>query len=408
MKKNVYNIVWADDEIDDLMSIYSDNLESNGFRIVGIAHDGEELERKLDELISSKMVDAVIVDANFNCSDDSVECERDTSGLDAAHSLFLHYQKSNQHIPFFLLSARSEELLKEIYQFKKKFFEEDFPRHKRWFSKNDREEFEDMLAEIKNAVDEINSSAFIIRNKYANILSWLPKNIYEDVYTLLTVVENQEDKNATIFNTIRKILETIMRELNEYGILGGIFNGTNINECSKLLSNSNLQRYVPSYIQRSIHSCTTVANDGSHTPERMEENANIKGRAHTDVRDGVCPYLVRSTILELLNILVWYHQLPKDEKTVSEIKNIAINVADRMKEDDKRKREDEERRRVVENSQEPQYDEDFDLWHCGDVMLPFKEWFGGRVILKDIVDNTHNDDEVKKLYPKFGHFDVVM
>ena len=66
MTKNVYNIVWADDEIDDLLDKDTiEELESKGFKIIGQAHDGEELESILSK---PEMVDAVIVDANHSNS----------------------------------------------------------------------------------------------------------------------------------------------------------------------------------------------------------------------------------------------------------------------------------------------------------------------------------------------------
>lgn len=79
MKMNVYNIVWADDEIDDLLDDETvDELKEQGFNIVGMAHNGKELEQLLEK---PKMVDAVIVDANFNESDTHISSERDTSGF---------------------------------------------------------------------------------------------------------------------------------------------------------------------------------------------------------------------------------------------------------------------------------------------------------------------------------------
>ena len=50
MKKNVYNIIWADDEIDDLLDEDTiEDLKSNGFKVLGMAHDGQELELYLDQ-----------------------------------------------------------------------------------------------------------------------------------------------------------------------------------------------------------------------------------------------------------------------------------------------------------------------------------------------------------------------
>ena len=143
MTMNVYNIVWADDEIDILLDEDTqEELKEKGFNIIGIAHDGKELEECLHK---ADIIDAVIVDANFNESDTKIESERDTSGLDYARSLYTH--SLNKKIPFFLYTNRNDEQLKETYQYKKSFFE-DFPRHKRWFKKSSREEYHNMLDEI--------------------------------------------------------------------------------------------------------------------------------------------------------------------------------------------------------------------------------------------------------------------
>lgn len=51
MKKNIYNIVWADDEIDDILDeIMLEDLKEEGFKVVGKAHDGEELGAILDQV----------------------------------------------------------------------------------------------------------------------------------------------------------------------------------------------------------------------------------------------------------------------------------------------------------------------------------------------------------------------
>lgn len=157
---NVYNIVWADDEIDDLLEITSAGLKEKGFNIVGVAHDGQELEHLLER---PELVDAVIVDANFNESDTHIDSERDTSGLNYARGIYVH--KLKRRIPFFLLTNRNDELLNEIYQYNPDFLN-DFPRHKRWFKKSDNEDFDRMFDEIKKTVDESKSTNFIIRNRY--------------------------------------------------------------------------------------------------------------------------------------------------------------------------------------------------------------------------------------------------
>ena len=134
MNTNVYNIIWADDDIDALEKRYERRFNDNHLLIIGRAHNGEELERVLSEKIN--FVDAVIIDANFNESEVSVDDERDTSGLTYVRTRLL---KDYPSIPFFLFTQRSEELIKERYRNTRKFHDE-FPRHKRWFMKNDDDE----------------------------------------------------------------------------------------------------------------------------------------------------------------------------------------------------------------------------------------------------------------------------
>ena len=62
---------------------------------------------------------------------------------------------------------------------------------------------------------------------------------------------------------------------------------------------------IPAYIQRSFHSAVTIANEGSHRLKIDE-----------DTKDGTAPYLVQSTVFELLNILVWLQTLSIDEEDI--------------------------------------------------------------------------------------------
>ena len=156
---SVYNIVWADDEIDAIVDQQlEDELNADEFYIVGKARNGLQLQSILTNYSN---IDAVIVDANFNEAKTNVYTERDTSGLAYARTLYINL---NRKIPFFLFTNRSDELLREIYKDNPAFLD-DFPRHKRWFNKAADGEYEQMLESIKAAVDENKSTNFIIRNK---------------------------------------------------------------------------------------------------------------------------------------------------------------------------------------------------------------------------------------------------
>ena len=163
MKTNAYRIIWADDEIDSLLDTHTINeLSSNSILVVGKAHNGEELEKVIDEL-TSKAFDAVIVDANYNVRKSNVESERDITGLEHAMSIYEH--KLNKSIPFFLFTNRTDELLREKFEYNPRF-NEIFPRYTRWFNKSGEEEFEDMLKAIKEEIELRKSPSFIVTNLY--------------------------------------------------------------------------------------------------------------------------------------------------------------------------------------------------------------------------------------------------
>lgn len=157
---SVYNIIWADDDIDQLLTDEDiEELRAEGFRFVAVARNGYELKARMDE---QPHVDAVIVDANFNESNDMTTHERDVTGLQYARGLFNQHHKK---IPFFLFTGRSDELLKEKFQDNYDEFIKDFPRHKRWFNKTLGER-DQLFEEIKRTVEEIKSPGFIINNRY--------------------------------------------------------------------------------------------------------------------------------------------------------------------------------------------------------------------------------------------------
>ena len=97
MKKNVYNIVWADDDIDVL---YDDLMErrfrENDFVLYGKAYTADELEKIIEA--DTNKIDAVIIDANFTESNKLVDSERNFSGLDYCR---LIAKRFNQ-LPFFV------------------------------------------------------------------------------------------------------------------------------------------------------------------------------------------------------------------------------------------------------------------------------------------------------------------
>ena len=86
MKKNVYKIIWADDEIDSMLSKETlKRIKQLDIEVLGTAKSGHELKSLLTQY--QKDVDAVIVDFNFNEYDTKINKETDGTGFEYARKL---------------------------------------------------------------------------------------------------------------------------------------------------------------------------------------------------------------------------------------------------------------------------------------------------------------------------------
>jgi len=145
-----------------------------------------------------------------------------------------------------------------------------------------------------------------ISYKYGDAFD-LSKDIQGDLLKILLVLEGQEWKDNRVFNQIRKVLDWVMEYCNKIGLSPIVFSKTNLTECSKFLGEEEMLSFVPLYIQRSFHSTVSITNEGSH---RLSIDSIIKS--------GEAPYLIRSTIFELLNIINWLKAFSTDETDVSD------------------------------------------------------------------------------------------
>lgn len=131
-----------------------------------------------------------------------------------------------------------------------------------------------------------------IANDFCGEETWqkLLKVLYE-------ITINDVKNDPALFNEMRKILEDITKVLEQYRY-------SYFAETKEEISLNNLSRYigndknVPVYIQRAFHTLTSVTQNGSH---RLEVDS--------DVPCSRAPYLLRSCLYELCNILIWMRSL---------------------------------------------------------------------------------------------------
>lgn len=310
---SVYNLIWADDEIDQLLDKETeDELSKEGFRIVGRAHDGIELEKLLD---NNTNVDAVIVDANFKELGTNLNNERETSGLDWARHLYA--QKLKRSIPFFLYTNRGDELLQEIYENRPEVLK-DFPRHERWFKKSISDDYEKMFEKIKEAVDDKNSPYHVIRERYEYELNAasLLQNVEEFIFDFLVKdYTNSLDDIIEPFIQVRKTIEKIFCLCEKTCIIPPISNDTN-GSAHYLLKNKYSPKnndgkcvdmykmlnedIIPKPLARSLLYIVDITQDGAHHKGDLKLKVDEYFTERKDV------LLLRSVVYILIDVIKWF------------------------------------------------------------------------------------------------------
>lgn len=291
---NSYHILWIDDEWEEMTSFQKYcklhyNMELTPFKT---QKEGLDAYAK-----NPSFWEAAILDAK--CLDESEQEVPNVSNLQKA---VMRIKEEFKELPYFISTGQPDLLSDDMF---KSFFPVYYEKEV-----DDEQLCQDI---IKTTNDQPNR---IIKNKYPEIFSWLDGSIADEVISILKIYENREFTNADTFNKVRKILDWIMGNLYDYGVLAIKFTGANLNECSKFLGHPKLQSIVPVHIQRHLYSLVSIANEGSHRQHINEE-----------VKTGKSPFLVASTIFELLNVLTWFHQLPQSVEEKQNIEKLSANIA---------------------------------------------------------------------------------
>ena len=285
MSTIVYNLVWADDEIDIILDEdLKKTLRNKGFEVIDKAHNGIELKNILDEYKNKNKIDAIIVDANFHESNNVPRNQTDTSGLTYARFL----KRDHETIPMFLFTGRPEDTLRYLYRDNIEDFERDFPRKIRWFEKGERNE---LLKAIKKTVDEMRTPAFVVRNRFSKELKAaeaVSKDAYNFIFDFLQRERESEEKLKEIiepFNTMRKILEEILQgciskefipPIDEFNGIGYYFlNGEHDKGGIKYKMIENF-RIIPKPIASILRNMIFIVQDGSHNLKEKKKDKIIK------------------------------------------------------------------------------------------------------------------------------------
>ena len=303
MAANVYNVIWADDEIDSLRrdkSVVS-VMESQNVKLLDFAHTSSELKEILTE--KEDMVDAVITDGNFDKKRTTNFNDRSTSGISDVLTFISEFNRKRT-IPFFLYSGKKKLLKEKFTDGELDYFEQ----RGRIFEKGNLDK---MLIKIKEEVDYINSTQFRIRNKYAKefeaakLIEGATENIER---ALLYLYEDCSWKDTQdYFNPARKIVERIIDSCIEMNLLPPHIS---LNTAQKILQGalSDYSISVPLMekpLAESLRFFLSITQDGSHDANDLQLGVDQYARQNQNVN------LYLSILHIAMDLLLWHERMYK-------------------------------------------------------------------------------------------------
>lgn len=124
-----------------------------------------------------------------------------------------------------------------------------------------------------------------LERKYAKLCDFCGEKELKKILALIDRADIRTD--TTIPNRCRQMLEWV----KDSNIFESELKGLSLNDFSRYMGNS---INLPEYVKRSLHACVSVSNQGSHFTDTTKM-----------ISEGEAPYLTKSLIYDLLNILDW-------------------------------------------------------------------------------------------------------
>lgn len=308
-----YKILWIDDKWEDQDSFKEVcELPKHGMEIVPCKYSDEGMrlfEQYLEEW------SGVILDAK-GLTDKN-------SKLDQLKALTyclrkIHELSHRREVPYYIYTGQPDTASGTA------FAEEHYDHYYEKALDEER-----LIEDIKRNADELADIQIV--HKYQTVFDAWPKSRH-DLIRILEILENEDWRNNSVHNDIRKIITDVIELLYDKGFCAVQHNGSNLAECSIDICKRYKEEIIPIYIQRSIHSLVDITNPGSH-----------RTVADADVKDGTAPYLVRSLIFEMLNVLYWCRKVRNINTERDQVLK-ALEIA--------KKKYEEKRRTWTNNNQE--------------------------------------------------------
>ena len=248
---------------------------------------------------------AVILDVHCKVSRNAAA--NVTSFSDSLEYISLLCNENN--IPRFVLTAGSSQS-EEFSQIEKWFLS----RKAEWASKNyyhKPDDYKLLLEDIQKAIS--NSLRRRLEKKYSKILDFIGNSEREKLLRVMISIAEGDTRNTSCMNDMRQVLEWLTIYLANYGFLPRGSELSDMRHYMVLLNDVGLDEIIPKYIRYTVQACENATQEGSHNGIKdgiQVTNAIGMGRA---------PYLIESTLNNVLTILHWAMLLPTEEDEKNEI-----------------------------------------------------------------------------------------
>lgn len=292
------NILWIDDRPDEN---FIKTARQNGLDVSVKCNVDDGIN---EILTSDRVYDAIILDGYcIKHSDDDKEPD-----INALGYALKEITANDIMLPWFVyMSAGHED--ENAVDVIVSAYEREYDDTE-WYRKPD-----DMDRLIKNIKHSLRSSKeYILKDQFAEVIDKYHNQ--DELVDIISYLDESKRHDASVFNLIRKEMEYIFEQCFESGLLQQPYSDLGLTDSSKFLCQYQLEPFVPYHVQQLIRSTTRICNEGSH---------NLK--IDDDVNSGRAPYLVRSTVMDFLNIVYWANEFLPDNAEDSDNLRSKVKVA---------------------------------------------------------------------------------
>lgn len=335
----MYTVLWIDDE-------HSNNLglKSKAYRLgLDLTKSSFDNYENGIEWLKRNLQDCAAVILDVHCKENKNAAANVTSFSNNLLDVASLCKENN--IPWFVLTAGSSrtEEFKYIEKFQLNFRLE-------WASKvyYTKDADEDILFEdIQKAISS--NPRRQLEKKYNEIFEFVGEAKKENLLNVMLGIANGNMRTTSYMNDMRKVLEWLTTYLIDYGILPVGSGLSDMRHYMVCLNDARLDEIIPKYIRYTMQACENVTQEGSHdgTKDGIQVSKALEA--------GRAPYLIESTLNNVLTILHWAMLLPTDEVAKSNILDLT-------------------QPHVTREIGELKYNEYYDYFHVNDCkIVPYNE-----------------------------------